>query len=236
MKLWLQQQLYQHRFRQFMAKKPDLGFTPLPWSVLQQPPTQWEFCAIDFEATGLNPKKDRLLSAGLVTISQQAISLASCRYYLIQHRHKIPDKTVTIHHITEQEAETGMPIQTVFPEILNLLSGKILLAHFADIEAGFLQQIAKKLYGVSLPLLVMDTLQLAFYLKYKDAVHVPHNALNLFHLRDDYQLPAYSAHNALLDAVACAELFLLLSDKLAQQKQNEQRLNKAIWQAAGRVG
>lgn len=191
-------------------------------STIYQPPVvgdktfaAMDFCVLDFETTGLNPKKDRVLSAGWTTIENQRVEWGACEHHLIQHTQSIPDQSVAIHHITEQEAAQGKPIEDIFPHILKQLSDKVLVAHFADIEVGFLQQLAKQLYAITLPLVVIDTLQLAFAMKYKHAVHVPQNALNLFSLREQYELPRYKAHNALSDAVATAELLVVLVHELS---------------------
>lgn len=173
-----------------------------------------EFLVLDFETTGLNPQKNQLLSVGFTTIAGGRVQLGKSEHYYVRFRGTIPDSTIAIHHITEQEATQGIRVKDLFPLILQRLSGKILVAHFADIEVGFLQKIAKSVYGIELPLFVVDTLQMAYYLKYKGAVHIPQDALNLFTLREQYQLPRYKAHNALADAVSTAELLLVLVDEM----------------------
>jgi len=40
----------------------------------------------------------------------------------------------------------------------------------------------------------------------------------LFNLRRTYNMPAYKAHNALMDAIATAELFLAMVSKIASNK------------------
>lgn len=174
--------------------------------------------ALDFETIGLNPKIDNVLSVGWTSIRQGRIQIDKAEHHLIQHTTTIPDVSVTIHHITEQEAATGSPIENIFPSLLQQLSDKVLVAHFADIEVGFLQRLSKQLYGMTLPLITVDTLQLAFHMKYKDAVHVPQDTLNLFSLRAQYGLPRYKAHNAMADAIAAAELLSVSAEELGGQE------------------
>ncbi len=171
---------------------------------------------LDFETTGLNPKNDRVLSAGWTTISNARMHWKDCQHYLFKDTEAIPDQSVAIHHITEQEAAQGVPVTEVLPHLLAKLSGKVLVAHFADIEIGFLQQLCRKHYHTDIPLVVIDTLQLAFSVKYKGAVHIPQNALNLTSLRMQYELPHYRAHNARSDAIATAELLMALVEGLDQ--------------------
>lgn len=205
-KNWLAQKKFQRQLKQFQQSSlADYYSPPIISDCLFE---DTEFLVLDFETTGLSPKKDRVLSIGYTTLSKQRIKLGQSAHFYIRHTDMIPDETVIIHHITEQEAASGIPIQDVFPLLLQQLSGKVLVAHFADIEVGFLQQIAKAVYQTQLPLLTVDTLQIAYQSKYKQSVHIPTNALNLFTLRENYQLPRYKAHNAMSDAIATAELLL----------------------------
>lgn len=212
---WLRQRKLLRQVSRFAQSEAAQYYTPPDINTIkEQSFAASDFLVLDFETTGLNAKKNQLLSVGFTTITKARVQLGKSEHYYMRYRGKIPDSTIAIHHITEQEAAQGIRVKDLFPFILKRLSGKILVAHFADIEVGFLQKIAQSLYGVELPLLVVDTLQIAFHMKYKGAVHVPQDALNLFTLREHYQLPRYKAHNAMVDAVSTAELLLILVDEL----------------------
>lgn len=216
LKNWLSQKTFQRQLKRFQQSTLADYYTPP--NVGEMTFDEADFLVLDFETTGLSVKKDRVLSVGYTTLSKQRIQLGKSAHFYIRHTEMIPDETVIIHHITEQEAAQGLPIQEVFPTLLQQLSGKILVAHFADIEVGFLQQIARLVYQTTLPLVVVDTLQIAFRRKYKQAVYIPPNALNLFTLRESYQLPRYKAHNAMSDAVATAELLMAQVQEMRQHE------------------
>lgn len=212
---WLRQRKFLRQVNRFKHSEAAKYYTPPNIeNIKKQSFVESDFLVLDFETTGFNAKKNQLLSVGFTTITKARVQLGKSEHYYMRYRGKIPDSTIAVHHITEQEAAQGIRVKDLFPLILERLSGKILVAHFADIEVGFLQKITQSIYGVELPLLVVDTLQMAFHMKYKGAVHVPQNALNLFTLRENYQLPRYKAHNAMVDAVSTAELLLILVDEL----------------------
>ncbi len=214
-KHWLKQRRFQHQLR--ALENSPLSQHYQPPEIADKRVIDGDYFVLDFETTGLKQQTDQVLSAGWTTLSQGRMHWGQCAHYLLKHTQAIPDASVAIHHITEQEAAQGQPVTAVLETLLKQLSGKILVAHFADIEVGFLQQLCKTHYGCELPLVVVDTLQLAFALKYKHAVHVPHNALNLSVLRAQYGLPRYPAHNARSDAIATAELLLVLIEELGGQ-------------------
>ncbi len=212
----IKQWLHHRRFTQQLKALENSPLSDIyrPPEVEQQSFEDADCLVLDFETTGLNPKNDRVLSAGWTIISGARMHWKDCRHYLLKDTEAIPDQSVAIHHITEQEAAQGVPVTEVLPRLLAKLSGKILVAHFADIEIGFLQQLCRQHYHIDIPLVVIDTLQLAFSIKYKGAVHIPQNALNLTSLRMQYDLPRYRAHNARTDAIATAELLMTLVNHL----------------------
>ena len=91
----------------------------------------------------------------------------------------------------------------------------MLLAHFARIETGFLGAACTRFWGAGLPVEVVDTFELERRALGGgwDAASDP-GALRLWAARARYGLPVYRAHEALTDALACAELYLAQSAAL----------------------
>lgn len=169
-----------------------------------------EYLSLDIEATGLDPKRDHILSVGYVVVSHQRIQLASARHRLIKTDRAIPGETAIIHQITDDMSAAGEPLTDVLQEILELLAGRILLAHHCRIEQGFLDQACRNIYGVPFIASTVDTLERARRLFEQRHVSYKAGDLRLHALRERYHLPRYRAHNALSDAIATAELFLAL--------------------------
>lgn len=164
--------------------------------------------ALDFETTGLDVHKDHLLSVGHVEMVNEKVLLGTAVHRLIATKKEIPEATAVIHGITDDDALTGGKVQTVVEEMLERFKGKILLAHHAAIERTFLQRACLNLYGHAPVLPMIDTLELARLWFDKRGLGFSPNELRLYNLRERYHLPRYHAHNALLDALATAELLL----------------------------
>jgi len=169
-----------------------------------------EIVSLDFETTGLNPQTDQILSYGKVHIKGGVIKLSSAKHELIKPDTLIPESSAIIHHITDDQAINGRPIAQVLPELLEYLSGKVMLVHYNKIEQGFLNAACKKLYGSPFMIPTIDTLVLAKRILSHRNHTLPTNRLRLFNLQADFKLPRYKAHNALNDAISTAELFLAL--------------------------
>lgn len=171
--------------------------------------------AIDLETTGLDPAQDRILSIGLVEIEQMTIRLNSSWQTLVTSNHPLPEQSVTIHRITDDQSRHGASLEEALSELLPRLHGKVMLAHHATVEQSFLNAACMRLYSTPFLIPTIDTQMLAKRrFERRDQPYQPKD-LRLFNLRSHYGLPRYQAHNALSDALATAELFLALTAALA---------------------
>ena len=169
-----------------------------------------EIISLDIETTGLDAKKDRIVSIGLVQISELGIKLNTCWHQIIKTNQVLPATSVVIHNITDDETATGITIEDAIAELLKRLKGKVVLVHNSNIEQGFINEICQKLYQTDFVMRVIDTQVLAKRSFDRKNIAYKPGELRLFNLRKFYKLPPYKAHNALLDAIATAELFLAM--------------------------
>lgn len=187
----------------------DYLATPLPSP--RQQCREVEIVALDLETTGLDPKKDSILSFGLVQLTRMQIQLETALHEVIRIEKEIPEQSAIIHGITDDHAAQGTPLEQVLPEILQRLAGKVMLVHYANIEQKFLDAACRELYGAPFVIRTIDTLVLAQRLFEIRNATIQSGDLRLFNLRPRYNLPHYQAHNALSDALATAELFQALA-------------------------
>ena len=166
------------------------------------------FLAIDLETTGLDMRRDLILSVGYVALTGARIDLASARHRLVRIDRSIPEASAVIHQITDDQAARGRELGEVLTELLEVLAGRVLIAHHAMIECGFLGNACKRLWGAGMPVRVVDTQVLARRTFERRQIPFKGSDLRLHALGDRYNLPRYGAHNALSDALAAAELFL----------------------------
>jgi DNA polymerase-3 subunit epsilon len=167
-----------------------------------------ELLALDLETTGLDPKRDDILSIGYVVMQGNRIDLSSARHRLVRTARAIPEASAIIHQITDDQAAKGGLLDDVLAELLEVMACKVMIAHHATVEKGFLRDACRRVYGIGLTVPVIDTQALAK--RTLERRHIAYQAsdLRLYALSERYNLPRYSAHNALSDALAAAELFL----------------------------
>ena len=166
-----------------------------------------EFVSLDLETTGLDPRRDEILSIGLVALQGNRIDLGTARHYLITPTRAVPERTAVIHQITDDQAARGHRLAEMLPLVLSRLSGRVLLGHHVRVERQFLDEACTRLYGTRFLIPLADTE--ALIRRWMERRNQPFAGrdLRLHALRERYGLPRYKAHNALVDALATAELF-----------------------------
>ena len=167
-----------------------------------------DFVAIDLETTGLDASRDLILSVGYVVLHGNRIDLSSTCHRVVRIDRSIPEASAVIHQITDDQSARGLELIDVMAELLDVLAGKVLVAHHASIECGFLGNACRRLWGGGLPVQVVDTQVLAHRTFERRQTAFKASDLRLHSLGERFNLPRYGAHNALSDALAAAELFL----------------------------
>ncbi|MGA4669367.1 exonuclease domain-containing protein [Propionibacteriaceae bacterium Y1923] len=205
------------RRKRALAKTPEGALRDYLSVPLPAPSTRLAdlpLLAVDLETTGLDAPTGAILSIGFVPVDGDAITLAGARRIMIRTGAEVGD-SATIHGITDDVAEQeGVSLAAGLAELLQALRGRALLAHYAPMETGFLERACREVFGRPLVLTAVDTMQVQYRLLATHASQEPpRSALRLWAARARYGLPVYKAHDALTDALACAELYLALAQE-----------------------
>ena len=165
------------------------------------------FVSLDLETTGLDPRQDEILSIGMVEFIRGRIDLGSAAHILVSPARAIPERSAVIHQITDDRAAKGQRLNEVLPLVLSRLAGRVLLAHHASVECGFLDAACQRVFGIPFLVPVADTeILIRRWLTRRNRPFTGRD-LRLHALRARFGLPRYKAHDALVDALATAELF-----------------------------
>jgi DNA polymerase-3 subunit epsilon len=176
--------------------------------------TYW---ALDLETGGLDVRADPVLSVGMVPIREGAIRLGEAYASLVR-----PEGTAAInpasipsHHLVPGDVRAAPPLADVLFEVDRRLREGVLLVHQAAIDVRFLKVAFRRAHLRYPGPAVVDTVTLLLKAA-KRARFVDPGApemepdLNLVAARRANGLPVYAQHDALTDAIAAAELFLVL--------------------------
>jgi DNA polymerase-3 subunit epsilon len=188
------------------------------------PSPAWDrvtYWALDLETGGLDARADPVLAVGMVPIRDGAIRLGEAWASLVR-----PDGTAAIdpasipaHHLVPGDVRAAPPLEDVLFEVDRRLREGVLLVHQAAIDVRFLKVAYKRARRRYPDPPVVDTVALLLKAA-KRARFVDPGApeiepdLNLGNARQANGLPPYGQHDAVTDAIAAAELFLVLRKRL----------------------
>ena len=168
-----------------------------------------EYLAVDLETTGLDSAQHEIISMGWVGISQGGLLLKSAEHHIVHSQKSVSD-SAQYHLIRDVDVRNGESIEIVMGRLLSCLSGRIAIFHNAKLDEAFLNVVARRIYGCEMVIPTVDTMKLE-HDKLRRLNHpFSVNDLRLFKCRERYHLPQYASHNALIDAIATAELYLAI--------------------------
>jgi DNA polymerase-3 subunit epsilon len=163
--------------------------------------------ALDLETTGLNAAHDRMVSAGWCPLDAGALRLGGGGEVRLRSEREVGGSAL-IHGLRDVDLAGGGTEAELLAQLLPALAGRIVVAHGASIERGFLAAACRRVFAAPLLLPMVCTLALEARLRARLGEPVAPGGLTLAACRARHGLPPALAHDALADAVACAELFL----------------------------
>ena len=170
-----------------------------------------EYCAIDVETTGLDLRRDSIISIGAVMIRDGRIVCADSHYSLIRPACPVSVPSMRVHCLRPADLQDAPTAEDIGQEIARKLAGRIVIAHAAWIERAFLGRLLHEA-GLRFAAPVIDTAALARDLGYaQGGSHGREPSLELLARR--LALPVYAPHHALGDAITTAAVFLALATK-----------------------
>jgi len=175
--------------------------------------TDWRrvsFLAIDAEMSSLDVETGELLSIGWVVVEAAAIALGSAEHYLIRAERSV-GQSATIHNLRDHDLIEARAPGQVLSRFLDMAAGKILVFHNAALDMAFLNQLSRSEFNAPLLMPCVDTLSQEQALLRRREIPIRPGDLRLQACRDRYHLPHFHGHNALLDALATAELLLAMA-------------------------
>ncbi|CAC9439236.1 hypothetical protein [uncultured Gammaproteobacteria bacterium] len=218
------QRFFPKYYQKSLLKKPNLSkplidYLSTPLISQNTLIEEIEFLVLDFETTGLNASKEKIISIGYTVIKNLHLLASSSRHLLVNPKQLLKEENVSIHQLTDDNLQQGVSLQNAMDELFSVMRNRVVVVHFDKIEKNFINHACHHLYQINrLPMIMLDTLQIEARKMSRFQGYIQGEKLSLFTLRNKYNLPRYKAHNAMQDAIATAELFLAQVDYMGEVK------------------
>ena len=186
-----------------------LAFFADTW-VEDEPVERVRFVVLDSETTGLDPRTDRLITIGAVTVEADQILLGDLFEEMIKVAYN--SSAVTVHGITRDEAKDGLDEPDAVAAFLEYLRDGVIVGHHIGHDVEMLNRACERHFGMKLRNHSLDTMDLALHLK-DDGV-LPEAAemggFTLDALCALFEIEPWDRHTAGGDAFITALVFLRL--------------------------
>ncbi len=172
--------------------------------------TNWrdaDLLVCDAEMSSLDSKEGELLSLGWVALDSGRIQLASASHLLLKAKTSVGHSAV-IHQLRDCELVDGLSAPEAMQQFFDAARGRVLVFHNASLDVAYLNKLCVQHYSAPLCMPYLCTLRMEQQRLLRRDHPIAPADLMLAHCRSRYGLPAYTAHNALCDALATAELLL----------------------------
>lgn len=175
------------------------------------PIEQIPFVVIDTELTGLDMKRDSVVSVGAIKMAGTRIELGRSFYRLVSPRADFKHESIVVHGITPDDVAAKPSLDVVAEELLAFCGDRILAGHFFSIDLGFLGREAPAIRSADLRRRAVDTVRIHVWAEQQRHRHAGgytavEGELNLVSLAQRHGIRVEGAHNALADAFITAQL------------------------------
>ncbi len=174
------------------------------------PAGQVRFVVLDTETTGLDPRRDRLITIGAVAVHAGEILLNDSFEAMLKVDYN--RSSVTVHGITRDEARDGMEESEALGLFLDYLRDGVIVRHHIGHDIVALNCACERHFHFRMRNWSLDTMDLTLHLKDDNAFQQRDmaNGFSLDGLCDMFGVPPHDRHTAGGDAFLTAQIFLRL--------------------------
>ncbi|NOQ29510.1 MAG: 3'-5' exonuclease [Helicobacteraceae bacterium] len=168
-----------------------------------------EVVVFDCETTGLDTKKDEILSIGAVIVKDNKILTSQSFEIFTNPKKKINEVSITIHHIRECDVESDLSVEQGVDKFLKFIGNRPLVGYYLEFDVAMVNSVIKPWLGIKLP---NEQLEVSgIYYDYKTKF-IPQGNIDLHFdtIIDDLNLVQLAKHDALNDAIMTAMIYIKL--------------------------
>jgi DNA polymerase-3 subunit epsilon len=176
----------------------------------ETPIEQVRFVVLDTETTGLDPRRDRLITIGAVAVLGGEIVLDDSFEAMMKIAYN--SSSVTVHGITREEAREALDEPEAVEAFLDYLGDGVIVGHHISHDVAMLNVACERHFGFNLRNRFLDTMDLTLHLQQSGAFlnRSPVEGFSLDALCEFFDVPPRDRHTAGGDAFMTALIFLRL--------------------------
>ena len=183
------------------------------FSFMYDAPPADEWVALDCEATGLDVKRDQIISIGAVRIVGNRLLTSQRLELIVRPERSMAHASMRVHRLRERDVAAGMPLEQAMRQLLEFIGSRPLVGYYLEFDVGLINRAIWPMLGVGLPQSRIDISSLYYDMKNRRLQAQLRNGtidLRFETIMRELELPCRDAHDALNDAVMAGLAFLKL--------------------------
>jgi len=171
-----------------------------------------EYVCLDCETSGLNPKKDEILSIGAVHIKDNKILMRKTFNIFLKPSKNINPESIKIHHIRPIDLENGLDAKEGICQLLDFIGSRSIVGYYIKFDVAIISRYTKEYIGIKLPNETIEVSSMYYKTKRKRSDY-QFVDLRFDTILKNLNIPSLGKHDALNDAIMTAMMFLKLKYK-----------------------
>lgn len=107
-------------------------------------PPKDEYVCLDCETTGLNPRKDEILSIAAVHIKKNKIMMRKTLNIFVKPSKKITEESIKIHQIRPVDLQNGKDPNEAILELLEFIGNRPIVGYYIKFDIAMISKYTKK--------------------------------------------------------------------------------------------
>ena len=172
-----------------------------------------EWVALDCETTGLDVRRDQIVSVGAVRICGNRLLTSERLELLVRPQRAMHADSMRVHRLREADVAQGIDPEVAMRKLLDFIGSRPLVGYYLEFDVAMVNREIWPMLGVRLPQPKIEVS--AMYYDHKNRQLPVHERGGTIDLRfatmmGDLGLPLRDAHDALNDAVMAGLAFVKL--------------------------
>ncbi|MFK5881506.1 MAG: 3'-5' exonuclease [Sulfurospirillum sp.] len=196
---------------QFLKKRNQKKLKDKNFSFLFDETPNDEIIVYDTETTGLNPKKDEILSIGAVKVKDNKILTSQKFELFIKPKREINEESIKIHYIRNIDLQNGSEPKEALKRFLHFIGNRTLVGYYLEFDVKMINRYLLPYLGIKLPNKKIEISQI-YHKKKRRSIPDGRIDLRFDSIMDDLDLPIFGKHDALSDAIMTAMMYIKLQN------------------------
>ena len=170
-----------------------------------------EYVCFDCETTGLDSKKDEIISIGAIVIKGNKILHSRKFERFCKTEKPLDEESIKIHHIRECDIENAKDINEVIDEFIDFVGNRPCVGYYLEFDMAMINRYVKPKLGITMP---NDQIEVSalYYDKMMKKYHSGNIDLRFDIIMKRLELPRLGKHDAINDVIMTSMIFLKLKN------------------------